>query len=277
MTALTSRRSIIADSRENPDSIENEASGDEPAMFFSDSLGTVGSMSRQTLISVVSDDGFVTAVPLVDWDDTSQAIDSLGYHLLKRCLDVVGAVAGLILLSPVILGAMFLVWLEDGGPVLFRQTRVGLHGRRFQIYKIRSMVRNAEQKLTEVQELNRHDDQRTFKAENDPRVLKIGRLLRKFSVDEFPQLFNVLRGEMSLVGPRPPIPSEVELYEPHDYVRLAVKPGLTCYWQVSGRSTIPFKGQVELDRQYIHQASTKVDLQLICQTIPALFRGTGAE
>lgn len=234
-------------------------------------------MRRQTLVSVPNAHGQQVSIPLVDWEETSRSIDSLGYQMLKRCLDIVGASVGLVVLSPVILFAMLLVWLEDGGPVVFRQTRVGLHGRRFHIYKIRTMVKDAEVRLREVAELNRHDDQRTFKAEKDPRILRFGRFLRKSSIDEFPQLLNVLRGEMSLVGPRPPIPREVQLYEPHDYVRLAVKPGLTCYWQVSGRSTIPFKGQVELDRRYIHEASTWIDIKLILQTIPALVKGVGAQ
>jgi lipopolysaccharide/colanic/teichoic acid biosynthesis glycosyltransferase len=139
------------------------------------------------------------------------------------------------------------------------------------------MVRNADARLAEVAELNRHDDPRTFKAENDPRLLRVGRWLRKYSIDEFPQVVNVLRGEMSLVGPRPPLPHEVDRYDPHDYVRLAVKPGLTCYWQITGRGTIPFKGQVELDRQYIHDASTAVDVKVLLQTVPAMLRGVGAE
>ncbi len=218
----------------------------------------------------------ILSIPLVDWEETSQAIDSASYLTLKRLMDVVGSAIGLVVLSPLVLLAMLLVWLEDGGPVVFRQTRVGLHGNRFQIYKIRSMVKNAEHRLEEVASLNKHADQRTFKAENDPRILRVGRLLRKYSIDEFPQLVNVLKGEMSMVGPRPPLPREVDLYEPADYVRLAVKPGLTCYWQVSGRGTIEFKGQVELDRKYIHEASTFVDITLIAKTFPAMFKGVGA-
>lgn len=234
-------------------------------------------MRRQTFVSVATADGGTNWVPLVDWEETSRSIDSTRYLAIKRCLDVAGASIGLVVLSPFILLAMFLVWLEDGGPVVFRQTRVGLHGRRFPIYKIRTMVNDAEARLAEVADLNRHGDQRTFKADNDPRILRVGHFLRKYSIDEFPQLLNVVQGQMSLVGPRPPIPREVQLYDPHDYVRLAVKPGLTCYWQVRGRCTIAFKGQVELDRKYIHEASTVVDLKLILQTVPAMFKGVGAK
>ncbi len=283
MNALTTIRSGLPEPADRlPDSaiaecgVNSEPRSGSDETISSGPLSKIGAMSRQTLISLVTPDGTVLSIPLVDWEQTSRAIDSVGYLTLKRVMDVVGAAIGLILLSPFMLFAMFLVWLEDGGPVVFRQTRVGLHGKRFQIYKIRSMVKNAEDRLEEVAALNRHEDQRTFKADNDPRILRVGRLLRKYSIDEFPQLLNVLRGEMSLVGPRPPLSREVDLYEPADYVRLAVKPGLTCYWQVSGRGTIAFKGQVELDRQYIHEASTLVDIALIAKTLPAMFKGVGA-
>jgi len=210
--------------------------------------GIVREMRRQTVLMLQDSHGATNAFPLVTWEETSREIDRVRYLATKRIIDIVGASIGFVLLSPLMLLATFFVWLQDGSPVMFRQTRVGLHGRRFHIYKIRTMVRDAESRLQEVAALNQHEDQRTFKAADDPRILKIGKLLRKYSIDEFPQLYNVLRGEMSLVGPRPPIPHEVELYDPEDYVRLAVKPGLTCYWQIAGRGTIAFKGQVELDR-----------------------------
>jgi lipopolysaccharide/colanic/teichoic acid biosynthesis glycosyltransferase len=280
MPAITTKPIGLADSTDSLDRFTPGNSGDMDSESLGDSTSTmdplIRTMRRETLVSVLSADGKLTAVPLVNWDETSRSIDSVGYLALKRTIDVVGAAFGLVLLSPVMLVAMLLVWFEDGGPVVFRQMRVGLHGSRFPIFKIRTMVRDAEARRQEVEYLNRHSDQRTFKAENDPRILRVGRILRKYSVDEFPQLLNVLRGEMSLVGPRPPLPHEVHLYEPNDYVRLAVKPGLTCYWQVSGRDTIPFKGQVELDRKYIHQASTLVDLTLLAKTIPAMFKGVGA-
>ena len=215
-------------------------------------------------------------VRLIDWTDASGALDSAFYRTLKRVLDIAGALLGLIVFGPFMLLAMLLVWLEDGGPVIFRQQRVGLNGERFTFLKIRTMVKDAEARLAEVAALNHHADHRTFKTKDDPRVLRIGKLLRKYSIDEFPQLINVLSGEMSLVGPRPPIPREVDLYDPEDYIRLAVKPGLTCYWQISGRGTIPFKDQVELDRRYIRDSSMLTDLKIIAKTLPSMLQGDGA-
>lgn len=213
---------------------------------------------------------------LVDWDIACKAMDSPAYRSLKRAIDVVGALIGLVILGPAILVAMLIVRLEDGGPVIFRQQRVGLNGDIFAMFKIRTMVKDAESRLEEVAALNSHSDARTFKAKYDPRVLRCGKTLRKFSIDEFPQLLNVLAGDMSLVGPRPPLPREVELYSPEDYVRLMVLPGLTCLWQISGRGNLPFDQQVQLDRQYIETASTFTDLCIIARTVPAMFRGTGA-
>ncbi len=233
-------------------------------------------MRRQTLVVGVMPGGESTEIPILNWEEVSKSQESIGYLLLKRCLDVIGGVFGLVLFSPLIVAAMLLVWLEDGGPALFRQIRVGRHGREFSIFKIRTMVKDAEARFDEVVVLNSHLDHRTFKATKDPRVLQIGKFLRKYSIDEFPQLINVIRGEMSLVGPRPPIPTEVKLYDPQDYVRFVVKPGLTCYWQISGRGTISFKQQVALDRKYVHDASTTVDLAIIAKTLPALIHGVGA-
>jgi lipopolysaccharide/colanic/teichoic acid biosynthesis glycosyltransferase len=171
---------------------------------------------------------------------------------------------------------MFLIWLEDGGPVVFRQERVGLNGKRFTLLKIRTMVKDADSRLAEVLALNQHTDHRTFKAKSDPRVLRYGKLLRKYSIDEFPQLFNVLWGQMSLVGPRPSLAREVVLYQPGDYVRLIVKPGLTCYWQIAGRGNIPFEEQLELDKKYIRERSALTDIIIIVKTFPSLIRANGA-
>ena len=171
---------------------------------------------------------------------------------------------------------MFLVWLEDGGPVIFRQERVGLHGKRFILLKIRTMVRDAESRFAEVSVLNEHADHRTFKAKVDPRLLRFGKLLRKYSIDEFPQLLNVLWGDMSLVGPRPSLAREVALYAPGDHVRFIVKPGLTCYWQISGRGEVPFEVQLELDLKYIRERSPLADIIIIAKTIPSLIRANGA-
>lgn len=202
--------------------------------------------------------------------------ESSRYQALKRCVDIAGALVGLVVLGPIMLAAMVAVWIEDGGPVLFRQQRVGLDGKRFTMIKIRSMVRNAEDRLAEVKELNVHDDERTFKALDDPRILRTGAMLRRFSIDEFPQVVNVLKGEMSLVGPRPPLVHEVEMYAPEDHVRFDVKPGLTCFWQIAGRGEIAFEGQLELDKRYIEKQSMLTDLNIIAKTIPAMIRGDGA-
>jgi exopolysaccharide biosynthesis polyprenyl glycosylphosphotransferase len=194
----------------------------------------------------------------------------------KRLLDIVVSLALLAGLSPLLLLISLLVNLEDGGPVFFVQTRVGRHGRPFRMFKFRSMCRDAEVRLAELLARNRHAQGVTFKLERDPRITRVGRWLRRFSLDELPQLFNVLRGEMSLVGPRPPVPREVALYRPADRRRLAVKPGLTCFWQIGGRSEIDFSGQVQLDVQYIENQSLGLDLVILLKTVPAVFSARGA-
>ena len=196
--------------------------------------------------------------------------------MAKRALDV-GVSAGLlVLLGPLLLAAAALVKLEDGGPVFFVQTRVGKHGRRFSMLKFRSMCPNAEARLREVLVHNQHSQGVTFKLKNDPRITRVGRWLRRFSVDELPQLFNVLTGDMSLVGPRPPLPREVARYSLADRRRLAAVPGLTCFWQISGRSEIDFSGQVELDVRYIENQHLALDLKILAKTLPAVLAGTGA-
>ncbi len=138
------------------------------------------------------------------------------------------------------------------------------------------MVTDADDLKFSLLEQNRHEDNRTFKILNDPRITPIGRVLRRLSLDELPQFWNVLRGEMSLVGPRPPVPTEVELYQPRDLMRLSVKPGITCIWQVSGRSNLDFRHQVELDLEYVQRRGILLDLGLLARTLPAVFRGDGA-
>lgn len=194
----------------------------------------------------------------------------------KRTLDIVVSVLFLILLSPVFALIALAVWIEDGGPVFFAQTRVGQHGRHFKMYKIRSMCRDAEQRLKELLARNQHTDGVTFKIKADPRITRVGRWLRKFSFDELPQFFNVLIGDMSLVGPRPPLPREVAKYSLADRRRLAVKPGITCVWQISGRSEIDFSGQVRLDVDYIESQSFLKDLKILALTVPAVLAGKGA-
>jgi exopolysaccharide biosynthesis polyprenyl glycosylphosphotransferase len=217
-----------------------------------------------------------TIAPEVDRRMIPSVEESWGYARVKRLLDVVGALAGLIFNSPLMLLCVILIKLQDGGPVLFRQIRVGLNGQRFEIYKFRSMVVNAEAIRSGLEDLNEHDDKRTFKILNDPRITRVGRFMRRLSLDELPQLFNVLRGEMSLVGPRPALPSEVAMYEASHMVRLAVKPGLTCIWQVSGRSNLGFPQQMKLDLEYIQRRSIWLDLVLIAKTMPVVIRGDGA-
>lgn len=198
-------------------------------------------------------------------------------RVLKRTLDIVGSLAGLILLSPVFLFVATCIKLTDRGPVLFWQQRVGRWGREFSFPKFRSMVINAEDLKDQLLKENDHGSSVvTFKMKRDPRVTLIGRLIRRTSIDELPQMWCVLRGDMSLVGPRPPVPREVALYTLTDRRRLDVIPGLTCIWQVSGRGEIPFEQQVQLDVEYIESQSIWTDLTLVAKTIPAVLLGKGA-
>ncbi len=198
------------------------------------------------------------------------------YVVCKRAIDIFVSLAAVLILSPIILLAILAIKLYDGGPVLFSQARVGKKGREFRCFKFRSMIVNAEAVRSTLIDQNEHADQRTFKIMNDPRVTLPGRILRRFSIDELPQLINILRGDMSIVGPRPPLPSEVALYSAYDFQRLAVKPGLTCIWQVSGRSRLAFPNQVKMDLEYIRNRSLKTDLAIILKTVPAVLSGDGA-
>lgn len=199
-----------------------------------------------------------------------------GTEALKRVFDVAVSFALLLLLSPLFVLIAVAVWVEDGGPVSFAQPRVGQYGRRFKMYKIRSMCLDAEARLQELLQKNQHQEGITFKLKDDPRITRVGKLLRKYSLDELPQLFNVLIGDMSLVGPRPPVPREVAKYSPADRRRLAVKPGITCIWQISGRSEIDFSGQVRLDVKYIETQGFWSDLKILFLTVPAVVSGKGA-
>jgi exopolysaccharide biosynthesis polyprenyl glycosylphosphotransferase len=199
-----------------------------------------------------------------------------GAHFAKRALDIVGSFCALAALTPLFVLIALLIKGEDRGPILFAQTRVGRYGRLFKMYKFRSMRPDAEQRLKDLLKANQHQTGVTFKVKNDPRITRIGYWLRKFSVDELPQFYNVLIGDMSLVGPRPPVPREVALYTPADRRRLAVKPGITCIWQVSGRAEIDFPGQVQLDVRYIESQSLWQDIKILLKTIPAVLSGSGA-
>jgi lipopolysaccharide/colanic/teichoic acid biosynthesis glycosyltransferase len=198
------------------------------------------------------------------------------YPPVKRTFDLLAAVFLLLGLWPLFALVATLVKLTDFGPILFWQKRVGLNGREFWCPKFRSMVIDAEQRKASLLEHNDHKDGVTFKMRSDPRVTWIGRFLRKSSIDELPQLWCVLTGHMSLVGPRPPVPEEVARYTQADRRRLAVVPGLTCLWQVSGRGDLPFIQQVTLDTQYIERRGFWLDCKILLWTIPAVLSGRGA-
>lgn len=199
-----------------------------------------------------------------------------GARLVKRSVDIVVSGLGLVVLSPLFLLVAAIIKLTDGGPAVYWQTRVGQFGREFPFPKFRSMVLNADTLKDSLLSQNQHKDRITFKMKNDPRVTWIGKIIRKFSIDELPQLWCVLIGDMTLVGPRPPLPREVALYTLSDRRRLDITPGLTCIWQVSGRGDIPFHRQVKLDVQYIQSQSLFLDFKILLQTIPAVLLGKGA-
>ncbi len=191
----------------------------------------------------------------------------------KAIIDVIVSIFVLVVLSPIMLLISALIKL-DGGPVLFKQKRTGLNGRQFNCYKFRTMIVNAESLQKKLLDKNEQEGP-VFKIKNDPRVTKIGKFLRKTSLDELPQFINVLKGEMSVVGPRPPIPSEVRQYKRWQHRRLSMKPGITCIWQVSGRNNIPFDQWMKMDMQYIDTWSLKLDIIIILKTIKVIFTGDG--
>lgn len=197
-------------------------------------------------------------------------------RVLKRVLDTTIALIGLIVLSPFLIIVSILIKYDSPGSILFKQERVGLYGKSFKMWKFRSMVSNAEDKREALEANNEMVAGILFKIKDDPRITKVGSFIRKTSIDELPQLFNVLKGDMSLVGPRPPLPNEVREYRRSDCRRLEALPGITCEWQVSGRSNIPFDQQVELDVNYIRNQSLWLDLTLILKTIPAVLFARGA-
>lgn len=199
-----------------------------------------------------------------------------GYSVSKRALDLVGGTLLLICSLPLMVAIAIAIKLDDRGPILHFQRRVGRHGSVFWFPKFRSMRLDADRIRKELMKLNHHGDSLTFKMKRDPRVTAVGRVIRRFSLDELPQLVCVILGDMSLVGPRPALPAEVEHYSVADRRRLDVLPGLTCIWQVSGRADVPFVGQVKLDVEYIESQSLPLDLRLLLTTIPALVGGKGA-
>ncbi len=199
-----------------------------------------------------------------------------GLLVVKRIFDIVLSLTAIIVLAPVFALVALAVLIEDGFPVIYSQKRVGLNGREFRFYKFRSMVNGAEKMKMDLEARNESGDGVTFKMKDDPRVLRSGRITRRFSLDEIPQFFNVLLGDLSVVGPRPPLPEEVKTYSLNDRKRLHVKPGLTCLWQIGGRSEIPFSEQVGLDMQYIQSQSLLKDIVIMLKTVPAVLFGRGA-
>jgi len=192
------------------------------------------------------------------------------YFVIKKIIDLLGSIIGLILLSPILIITAIAIKLDSKGPVFFIQERVGKNEQVFDMYKFRSMVIDAEEKLYKLKDKNEMSGP-MFKMKDDPRITKIGRFIRKTSIDELPQLFNVLKGEMSLVGPRPNLPREVIKFTDYQKNKFLAKPGLTCYWQVMGRNNIDFEDWIELDIKYIRKRNTWEDIKLIFKTVGVLF------
>lgn len=197
------------------------------------------------------------------------------YEFVKRAFDIVASVCALILFWWIFAAIAVAIKIDDGGPVFYVSNRVGKFGREFRFYKFRSMRPDAEELLDELQSQNEMEGE-LFKIKDDPRITRIGKFLRRTSLDELPQLFNILKGDMSFVGPRPPLPREVENYTDYSMQRLSVIGGLTCYWQVSGRSQIDFNGMVKLDYRYIKERSVWTDIKILFMTVPSVLKGDGA-
>jgi exopolysaccharide biosynthesis polyprenyl glycosylphosphotransferase len=260
-------------------------------VYIAASVATQGS-SMQTAIAVCERFGVPFALPTSGFRfnrartfDGSDVADGYTHYTcveskphqmaVKRLIDITASALALVLLSPLFIGVSIAIKLTSTGRVFFRQVRSGLYGRSFNMLKFRSMASNAEAMQAQLLSQNEQGGP-VFKIVNDPRVTRIGRFIRKYSIDELPQLLNILRGDMSIVGPRPPVPSEVAKYEPWQRRRLSMRPGLTCIWQVSGRNTISFAQWMMLDMAYIDHWSLGSDLGLILQTIPVVLTGRGA-
>ncbi len=221
-------------------------------------------------------EGFYSLQPLVYSDMELNRWNNNLVNFTKRSIDIFASLCAILILSFILLFLAFVVKVSDPkGGIIFRQIRVGQNGKHFTMYKFRSMYTDAEIRLEKLRHLNETTGP-IFKMKNDPRIYPAGRILRKYSLDELPQLFNILLGDMAIVGPRPPLPKEVAQYEPWHKMRLAVKPGLTCHWQVSGRSKIGFEDQVRLDHKYIRHGGIATDMDLIRKTFKVVFKGDGA-
>lgn len=228
------------------------------------------SLSHSDLLTTKQTAAQPLAARIVRWWNTQSVVT------FKRAFDLIAVVPALLLLSPLFLLMALAIKLEDGGPILYWQKRVGLNGRVFAFPKFRSMRTDSDVVRQQIEHQNQHGNSLTFKMKNDPRITRVGKLLRRTSMDELPQLLCVLQGDMTLVGPRPPMVSEVERYSLADRRRLSVTPGLTCIWQVSGRSDIPFPKQAAMDVDYIRERSIALDLRLLFATVPAVLFGRGA-
>ena len=193
-----------------------------------------------------------------------------GYRILKRSFDIIASAVGLVALGPVFLAIAIAIKCDDGGPVFYDQIRIGKNGKKFKMYKFRSMRVNAEDEIEKLQEHSEVDGA-MFKMKNDPRVTRVGKFIRKTSIDEFPQLLNVLLGQMSIVGPRPPLPREVADYTQYDKQRLYVKPGCTGLWQVTARNSVGFQEMVNIDLDYIQRRSIWLDLKIMFKTVKVIF------
>ncbi|MFW6140899.1 MAG: sugar transferase [Acidobacteriota bacterium] len=214
----------------------------------------------------------IDGIPLLTFETTVAEEWQL---FIKRAMDLIISGLAIILLSPLMLIVAILIKATSSGPVFYVQKRLGLNGRKFNLYKFRTMFKDAEKKLSEVKDYNEVDGP-VFKIKNDPRITPVGKILRKFSIDELPQLFNVFVGHMSLVGPRPPIPDEVDQYESWQRRRLSMRPGITCLWQVSGRNKLSFKEWMELDLKYLDNWSLWLDFKILIKTVPVVIFGIGA-
>ena len=197
------------------------------------------------------------------------------YKAVKRLFDIAASCAAMVILSPVFLITAIAILLEDGGPVFFVQPRAGKDMNPFSMYKFRSMCKDADKKFAQMQKDNEQSGH-AFKIKDDPRITKVGKFIRKYSIDELPQLINILKGDMSIVGPRPILTFQMEACNEYEKQRLLVKPGLTCYWQISGRANIAWDEWVELDLKYIEDMGILTDIKMIWKTIPVIFYGVGA-
>jgi lipopolysaccharide/colanic/teichoic acid biosynthesis glycosyltransferase len=217
-----------------------------------------------------------TLADVISVSTYSNAFDNRwGYRFVKRTLDIVLSIIGLIVLAVLFPFIALAIYIDDPGPILFHQERNGLHGKVFQLWKFRTMIKDAPQQRAELEKHNELDGP-AFKMANDPRITRVGRFLRKTSIDELPQLVNILFGHMSVVGPRPFVTYETDLLSRRDRFRMSVKPGLICYWQVSGRNNVPFREWMEMDYQYINDACLYTDLKIFMKAIPAVFGMRGA-